>query len=355
MSNPAAHRWSTASAALALAIALAGCFGGGGSRAVVDNAPPAWYGHPPQQAGTLHAVGAGPDRETALARAQQDLVSQLKLSIKASSTHSETYSSQEATGTDRAERLAQNARSKVQAKSSIEDLPGVTVVEQADRGTSTYVLLRLDREAWAADLRARIAGIDARLPTEAAIVTAMPAITPAQRLTAAGTHIRRLLPLLVERDEYLTRLRTALPGSAMPAEAVDRGALDRSLSGLLADLTVTLPSDPSVKPLESQLIESLRGVGLRTVDPGQPGVLQLPMTLTTRSETIGGQIRLDGQLTGSLRLSPEAGGTQLGGISLTDRVSSARDDVARERLYQKLAKKLANDLDARLTRMLAGN
>ena len=334
-------------------LALTGCLGSADRAAV--GGPPAWYGKPPVEDGRLFAVGAGDDHDGALARAQQDLVSQLRLSIKSSTTHSENYSSQEATGTDRAERLAQNARSKVQAKASAEDIPGVTVVEQVVDADTIYVLLRLDRQAWANELRNRIATLDAQLPGEAAAVTALPTTTPAQRLAAAGAQIRRVLPLLVERDEDLTRLRTALPGTSMPPDVIDRGALDRRLSNLLADLAVTLPADPSVKPLTPQLIESLRAVGLRTVEPKQAAVLQLPLVLTTRSENIDGQIRLDGQLTGSLRLSAEAGGTQLGGISLSERASSARLDVARERLYQKLAASLASDLDTRLTHMLAGN
>ena len=247
------------------------------------------------------------------------------------------------------------ARSDIQSKASAEDLPGVTVVEHVDQRDAVYVLLRLDRVAWANDLRAHIATLDATLPTESAAVLALPTTTPVQRLTAAGQHIRRLLPLLVERDEYLTRLRTALPGTAMPAEPINRAALDRHLQALLAELTVTLPDDPSVVPLKTQLIESLRRVGLRTVPAGHVGVLQLPLKLTTRAETIGGQVKLDGQLNGSLCLAPEAGGTQLGGIALTERASSTNEDVARERLYQKLAKRLADDLDQRLSKMLAGN
>ncbi len=318
---------------------------------------PAWFQHPPHEAGWLYAVGsAGPtEADAALTRARQDLVSQLSLTIRSSSTSSETYSSQEATGQGRAERLAQAARSQVQAQASAEDLPGVQVVERVEQAKASYVLLRLDRQAWASDLRIRIADLDAKLTTEAAAITALPIDTPAHRLTAAGTQIRRLLPLLVERDECLTRLRIALPGSAMPPDAINRAALDNRLENLLADLTVTLPADPSVKPLEAQLINSLRAVGLRTVPAGQAGVLTLPLTLATRSETISGQIRIDGQLTGSLSLAAEAGGTQLGGISLAERASSTREDVARERLYQKLAKSLADDLDRRLTNMLAGH
>ena len=333
---------------------LSGCDGG---LVRAPEQPPAWFQHPPQEVGLLYAAGsAGPgERESALARARQDLVSQLRLTITSDVRRNEDYSSQEASGQNRAERLAQVARSDIQSKASAADLPGVTVVEQVDQREAVYVLLRLDRIAWANDLRAHIAILDTNLPTEAAAVLALPIATPVQRLTAAGQHIRRLLPLLVERDEYLTRLRTALPGSAMPEEPINRAALDRHLQDLLAELTVTLPEDPSVIPLQTQLIESLRSVGLRAVPAGQVGVLQLPLKLTTRAETIGGQVKLDGQLNGSLRLAPDAGGTQLGGIALTERASSTREDVARERLYQKLAKRLADDLDQRLTKMLAGN
>lgn len=318
---------------------------------------PEWFLHPPHEAGWLYAVGAaGPHEvDTALAKARQDLVSQLSLTIRSTSMSNESYSSQEATGQGRAERLAQAARNNVQTHASANDLPGVQVIERVEQTKNTYVLLRLDRKTWAADLRMRIADLDARLLTEAATVSALPTATPAQRLTAAGTHIRRLLPLLVERDECLTRLRIALPSTAMPPDVVNRATLDNRLENLLADLTVSLPADPSVKPLESQLINSLRAVGLHTVPAGTPGILTLPLTLTTRSETISGQIRLDGQLNGSLALSPDAGGTQLGGISISERASSTREDVAKERLFQKLAKALADDLDKRLTRMLAGN
>jgi hypothetical protein len=348
-----ARRFATA---IAIA-ALSGCDGG------FIRAPettPAWFQHPPHEEGMLYAVGAaGPgQRDTALARARQDLVSQLRLTIVADVRHNEDYASTDATGQNRAERLAQVARSDVQAKASAADLPGVTIVEQVDQREATYILLRLNRVAWADELRARIATLDAKLPTEAAAILAFPTTTPVQRLTAAGQQIRRLLPLLVERDEYLTRLRTALPGSAMPAAPIDRAALDRHLQNLLAELTVTLPDDPSIMPLQTQLIESLRQVGLRAVPANNGvngGILQLPLVLTTRAENINGQIKLDGQLSGSLRLSADAGGTQLGGISLSERASSTREDVARERLYQKLSKRLAEDLDQRLTRMLAGN
>lgn len=333
-------------------LALAGC-GGDGVRQAEQ--PPAWFQRPPQESGRLFAVGSADPgaRDAALARARQDLVSQLRLSITSNVHRSEDYTSHDATGENRAERLAQAARSDVQAKASAEDLPGVTVVEQVDQRDACYVLLRLDRQAWADDLRARIQALDTRLPGEAVAVLALPTTTPAQRLAAAGAQIRRVLPLLVERDEYLTRLRIALPGTAMPADAIDRAALDRHLQTLLAELTVSLPTDSSVAPLQAQLIESLRSVGLRTTAHG--GVLDLPLTLTTRAETIGDQVKLDGQLRGSLRLAPEAGGTELGGITLNERASSVREDVARERLYQKLAKRLAEDLDQRLTRMLAGN
>lgn len=340
---------------LCLLIAIAALTGCDGAFVRAPEQPPAWFQHPPQEAGLLYAAGsAGPgERESALARARQDLVSQLRLTITSDVRRNEDYSSNESSGQNRAERLAQVARSDIQSKASAEDLPGVTVVEQIDQREAVYVLLRLDRVAWANELRAHIATLDARLPIEADAVLALPTATPVQRLTTAGQHIRRLLPLLVERDEYLTRLRTALPGSAMPAEPVNRAALDRHLHDLLAELTVTLPDDPSVLPLQTQLIESLRRVGLRAVPAA--GVLQLPLTLTTRAETIGGQVKLDGQLNGSLRLAPDAGGTQLGGIALTERASSTREDVARERLYQKLAKRLADDLDQRLSQMLAGN
>ncbi len=335
-------------------MALAGC---GGDAVRETEQPPQWFQHPPQETGRLFAVGSARsgERDAALARARQDLVSQLRLTITSTVQRNEDYANSESTGNNRAERLAQVARSDVQAKSAIQDLPGVTVVEQLDQREACYVLLRLDREAWANDLRTRIRALDEQLPSEAAAILALPSTTPAQRLAAAGQQIRQVLPLLVERDEYLTRLRIALPGSPMPGEAVDRNALDRHLHDLLADLTVSLPPDTSVAPLHSQLIESLRGVGLRTVPAGQLAVLNLPLTLTTRAETINGQVKLDGQLNGSLRLADDAGGKQLGGITLSERSSSTREDVARERLYQKLAKRLAEDLDQRLTRMLAGN
>lgn len=340
-----------------LALALGGCDGLLAPRSEGPAPAPAWFLHPPQQPGMLFAVGSAEagNRALALARAHQDLVSQLRLTIRSQAQRNEEYASQDATGTNRAERLAQQARSEVQTKASAEDLPGVTVAEQVDTSTACYLLIRLDRQAWAADLRERLAGLDARLPGEVAAITALPTATPREQLAAAGVHIRRLLPLLVERDEYLTRLRTALPGTAMPADPIDRAGLDRRLQNLLAGLTVSLPADPSVKPLEGQLIESLRGIGLRTVAADQNGIMQLPLVLTLRSERIGDMIKLDGQLTGSLRLAPEAGGTQLGGISISERASSSREDVARERLQQKLARRLATDLDARLSRMLAGD
>ena len=337
---------------LAATLVLGGCFGGpaGPTRPAI----PPWVTKPPEATGLLYAVGSGTDREAALANARQELASQVQLDIHAETENADRYESRQATGGARVESLTAEARSRVRTRAALSDLPGVTVDRQEIVNGTTYVLVRLDRSLWAAELRGRLTAANERLVGLERELVVTPATSPAERLNLLGRLLAELLPALAERDEAERRLRLAEPGLAPSASPIDRQRWTTRLGNLLDQLQVGLPTGtPERDALAPALTRALAKVGLRgTTAPDAP--LALDLTLTLRTQTIGEQIRCDGSLVGARGLTPAAGGRRLGGISLADRASSTQADAARDRAIAKLADKLAKDLADRLPGMLSG-
>ena len=302
----------------------------------------------------LYAVGTGGDRETALASARRELAAQVRLDINAETDSTDAYRSQEATGSARVESLASDARARVRTRAALSDLPGVTVDRQEVQGATTYVLVRLDRSLWAAEVRGRLTAANERLVALDRDLATAPADAPADRLALVGRLMSEMIPALAERDEAERRLHLADPGLETQVQPINRQKWLTRLGTLLDQLQVTVPTGtPDLDALAPALTEALAKVGLRaTTTPGAP--LHLTLTMTLRCQTIGEQVRCDGSLVGALGLTPAAGGRRLGGISLSDRAGSTLEVAARERVVAKLATKVAQNLAERLPGMLAG-
>ncbi len=343
---------------IALTLVLASC--GNDERPAPAAAPrdttPEWVRSPPRSAGMLYGIGQGQrgDRDAALAAARNDLVSQLQVSIDADVEHEGTSTSEESTAKARTERYQEAARTKVRARASAEELPGLTVVKQEDGERSTWLLVSLDRRVWADDLRARIATVDQKLSRDLATIDRIPGTTAAQRLSIAGRLSAWIIPGFAERDEYLRRLRLADPHLQAPAEPVDRGAITTRLADLLKDLTVEIAVGDDLRDLEPLAQQAFAKSGFRGVAVGN-GTLTVPLAWSTSAQTIGTQVRIDGRLSGTIRLAAAHGGATLAAVDLTERTSAPTEAAARDRLLRKLASALAKDLDQRLLKILAGD
>ena len=304
---------------------------------------PGWYQQPPREPGRLYGVGAGSDRDAAVAAATKDLVNQIEVSITVDDRTRESSSTALATGNDRVERYEAATRSDIRSRSEQRELPGLCVAQQEQVGDRVYVLMVVDRLIWAADLRGRIKACDDRLAAVAA------AYTGNQKPSTAAVLLRETTPLLLERDDLIRRLRAADPASVMPPEVVDRVALRRQIQAVLDALTVNLPTEPEFTDLQPALLDAFAKVGIRAAAPDQTGSLRLRLTLRTSTQRIENQVRCDGELRGAIE---DAKGRRLAGIQLSDRAGAPAEVTAKERLNQKLAQRLATDLDQRLLTML---
>ena len=335
--------------AMALALALAGCGADSpvGRVAEVVTAPfrstPEWAQNPPRTPGMVYGTGSGADRDTAVAAATRELVSQIQVSVSVDERTRETSSSTLATGQDRLERYEAATRSDVRARAEQRELPGVTLVKQEQVGDRVWVLLALDRVVWAGDLAGRIASVDAR------IKAAVAAHAEDRRPAAAAALLRDATPLFIERDDLVRRLRAAEPGGVIAPEPVDRTALRRQVQQILDRVTVTLPSEPEFADIAPALVDAFAKVGIRAAAPDQAGTLRLRLTLKTTVLRIDNQVRVDGDLRGAVE---DAQGRRLAGIQLSDRAGAPAEAVARDRLALKLARRIADDLDCRLLDML---
>lgn len=336
----------------AAVLALTGCLGG--PAAPVRPSVPGWVAQPPSAPGMLYAVGSANDRDGALASARKELASQVQLDIHAETESTDTYQNRESTGNSRVESLAAEARSRVRTRAALSDLPGVTVDRQETVNGTTYLLVKLDRALWAAEVRGRLTAASERLVGLDRELNLTPSTSPSERLNLVGRLMAELIPALAERDEAERRLHLAEPGLPPLSQPIDRQRWLTRLSTLLDQLQVGLPGGtPEREALIPSLTAALAKVGLRaTTASDAPLVLELNLTL--RTQAIGDQIRCDGHLVGALGLSPTAGGRRLGGISLADRASSTQVEGARDRTVAKLADKVAKDLAERLPGMLSG-
>jgi hypothetical protein len=341
-------RWLAVGAAL---VALAGCGVDTPVGRVADavaapfRATPAWAQDPPREPGMVFGTGSGADRDTAVAAATRDLVSQIQVSVSVDDRTQETSGTTLASGADRLERYEAATRSDVRSRAEQRELPGLSVIRQEQLGDRVWVLLRLDRVVWAGDLSGRIQSVDERLKA------AVAAQAGDSRPAAAVQVLRATAPLFVERDDLVSRLRAAEPGGTIRAEPVDRAALRRQVQVALDQVTVSLPAEPEFSDLQPALVDAFAKVGIRSAAPDQPGTVRLRLTLKTTPLRIDNQVRVDGDLRGTVE---DAQGRRLAGIQLSDRSGAPAESVARDRLNLKLARRLADDLDRRLLDILQG-
>ena len=227
---------------------------------------------------------------------------------------------------------------------SQEALPSSQIEHVDVRADQTYVLVSLDRAAWAAGLRQRLSEVDQALvtseqryqPDQVALLDERDALITAKHLTDD------VMPLIAERGTLTRRLALAAPQSPIPAMPIDLTALKRLMARLVNNISVMVHGD-GLTAVEAALVEALSQQGLR-IRRQAPSQLHLHLTISEQPLEHAGMTRLDGQLMGELRNSA---GDVLGIIRAKGRSSSQVTSVARSRLHDQLAR--TSDCSGRAT------
>lgn len=336
---------------LALALLLASCGGGGGSsrdtsNPKADTDAPSWLLRPPTAPGKLYAAGAGPNRDAAQENARFNLVAQLQINISGSRSGQSHYHSSEGTDQARSERLEEAITQRIVARINQQELPGISIEAEHPGETRHYVLLVFNRQAWAASLHSRIDEIDRDIANARMSALDTESEDP---LVAARRLYQEVMPLIAEREEMSRRLRIAVPGITINPPPIDVGALRDRLASLLNDISIELPAELTI--INAAITNSLASQGFTVMEAGQGAIMRLKLNLDTHERELGGSIRCDGSLTGSL--VNNITGQVMTGIALNARGGSNTAALAQQRVRENLADELADFLDTHILGLLA--
>jgi hypothetical protein len=331
-----------ASAIVALAIALAGCADSPRPADPPADPPPPWATELPRERGMLFAAGSGQhgDREAALAAARTELASEIEVSIAAARREAASGETAiDATGR-RVERWDQSVRAEGEQRVTQANLPGVTVREARDTRDRTWVLVAMDRAAWAEQLRGQLAALDQRI-----IDTAATTEPEAQPAAAAARRWLRIAPLIGERSALADRLRLAA-GEEPPQPPLDLAAERAELARRLGSVSIRLALDPEVEPAA---LEACAAHGLSVVSGETDGLAPLLLHAGLEGikiDRIGDEYRCDGRLVGSLDARERS--RSLAAIDLSERTSGLDSATLKSRLGAKCGAALAEQLDRNL-------
>ena len=318
-------------AAVAGALTMPGCGapayrpGRGVTRTEVkDEGIPAWVNNPPFDARLVYGVGADvrKDRNRAIADAKHDIARQLHIVILGDGQDDESLDDD-----DQGE-----PASGAHPRGTVDhlELPGITVTKQAETDQCLYVQVSLNREAWATDLRQRLAQLDAQI--KAALDEPMSDDGhPIRRV--AKLH-QRLLPLVSAREELLTHLHIADPGGPEPVATITSAAMHEQLARVLDQVTIDIVADPALEPIMPQISGSCANFGLRVTPGAADAVLRLRLQLSVTPLQADGLERLDGKFDASTLLGKD--GRELGHFHVDARSSSLTDTIAQDRLMHKI-------------------
>lgn len=221
---------------------------------------PHWVTQPPQQSGTAYGIGSMEvygNPADAVKRASElakvDLVSQLKVTVEGSFSHSIT----ETRGTNQNTQVQQNVSNYVRSQTPTAELDEVQVADTWVTEKLAYVLVELDRQQAAARLRRDVNDLDAELLKIA-------------QLQPQGNKLQQLQPLLpalallAKREslsERLALVSVERRGALLPAELKDlQNRIYQQIDGLVVALEFT---NNAAKQLEGGLLEALTTQGLR--------------------------------------------------------------------------------------------
>ena len=325
---------------------LVACGGGGSTARKGSDKAPAWVMDPPKSAQFLYGVGQAAlgERESAKDQARRDLSSQIQVSINAQRTE-RILRNQTKTLKSLAERLDKMVDDQVRTQVKIDDLPGIEVVEQVDGKKNTYVLMKMDRSAWARSIRLAVLDIDGKIESAHNTIKKHQA-QGLNELQQAMRIYKELVPLFSKREIEEDRYRLAAPQSTLPAPPVDPVMIRTKLSTLLLEISISLPQDKTAEDFMPALTEACTSRGLQVVENPQKAVLNMDFKVKEVKRVIDGAIKLEGTASGSIK--ERVSGRLLGALEARATAGSGSEDSARRSLTQKLGEKIAIELEGQL-------
>lgn len=289
-----------------------------------SNAIPSWVLQPQLDQEFTYGVGTdlGMDRNTAIAEGRRDIARQLRIVIRGDGQEDEDLE------------IEDDPNSPPRVTIDHLELPGITVTRQAETDHCLYVQVALNREAWATALRNRITELDRDIAAVLENHERQPGVDPVTHPVGAAARLhQRLMPLVSAREEKLSHLLIAKPGSIAPPAPITLAEMRERLRRVLGRVSVDIVAAPNLDPILPQLTATCAGIGLRITPGAAKPTLRLKLTLSSMQMLINGMERLDGTFQSMVETGD---GTSLGGITISLRTSSLTDTVAHDRLMRKI-------------------
>lgn len=293
---------------------------------VRSNAIPSWVLQPPLDQEYTYGIGTDlrMDRNTAIAEGRRDIARQLRIVIRGDGQEEDENEVE----------LDEDPNGRPRVTIDHLELPGITVTKQAETDHCLYVQVALNREAWATSLRNRIAELDRDITAVLASHEHKPEVDPSVHPVGAAARLhQRLMPLVSAREEKLSHLLIAKPGSIAPQAPITLAEMRERLRRVLGRVSVDIIAAPDLEAILPQLTATCAGIGLRITPGAAKPTLRLRLTLKSMQIMVNGMERLDGTFQSMVETGD---GTSLGGITINLRTSSLSDSVAYDRLMRKI-------------------
>lgn len=276
---------------LLCALALGGCLStglltGGGT----GGPAPSWVLNPPEDSGSeWYGVGEGPDREIARRTALKDVATKLRVSI------SGKLDSQV---TDSNGKVDRQARSRVSEEVARTEFRNFSIEKTEQRGKSFYVLVKVDRPSFVADIRARLEPLDAEIDRT---VPSLDQASPLERFIG----YRRLLPTVdkasAQAELLLGAENDGTANTSLRRYAAIRQSADDARTGLVFKLQAAAQDADVAAAVGTFANEN----GMRAASTGGTAGTVLAVKVATLQDDIGGFKIV--RLTVSLNVRDEAG------------------------------------------------
>lgn len=314
------------------------------AEAVVAKGRPDWVDQPPSEPGKLYAVGSAPrgKRDDARTKAKQEIAAQLRVSVKATTTTSESETTRIAANGGRVGKAVQSFRNDAQVQVE-RDLSNTSIIKEAEDVREVFALAMLDRAAWAVSLRREIEQVDAKL-------TALrdQAAAAGSGLYQAARALRSVGPLAAKRDILVADLILAEPQSQVPACPVDIGTVVEQCRKQMAAVSIRLEGAEDAV-FASRLQDAMSRVGLTVTEKAAPVVLRLALRQSPRKlPNTWTRINVSGSAT---VVNPETGKIA-GSLQVDESGTDVDENQARSKMLDAVSKSLAASIDEQLLDLL---
>lgn len=263
------------SRALVFAIGVLGLLGGCLSMGPTRDAGPApeWVLNPPPDTGTAwYGVGEGVDREIARRAALKDVATKLRVSI------SGRIDSQV---TDTNGKVDRQARSRLSEEVQKTEFRNFSVEQTAQGGKGFYVLVKVDRQAFMGDIRAKLDPLDATIEQS---VASLEKASPLERFIG----LRRLLPTLDSASAQAQLLVGAENGGSGLAKLKRYQAVQQKVDEAPAGLVFQLQAKPQDADIADAVGTFMNENRMRAVTTAGGGGNVLVVTAVNREDELYG-------------------------------------------------------------------